>query len=346
MATDKDKAYNIDAAKQAANTGWTGDLSKYGIDYSQEQRDAIAGIFQDAANKAYQTSQNEFSNSMASQQTSLQDTIRRSQAQAVATGASRGMQAANELSSMLGLQQAAAKEASTMQGTYAEALANAQQKAYDVQNTANQIGMQGYVADSASEAQKYAANMEAYMNDPYRVLTEIQALRNSGNNAAADALMTNWMSGSGVDPSLISGAVSAGNQKYDAQGNIVSTKQTWTPGKDGLVTGTISSSGLPYGANYKDLANGKNESFEYTLNGTKYSLEATGSAITSSSDASLYQKLGQLAGDTTASSGHMVYYAGNAYISANGVWRKVTGKAWYAGLLKKGNDDFISALKG
>ena len=32
MATDKDKAYNIDAAKQAANTGWTGDLSKYGID--------------------------------------------------------------------------------------------------------------------------------------------------------------------------------------------------------------------------------------------------------------------------------------------------------------------------
>ena len=322
MATDKDKAYNIDAAKQAANTGWTGDLSKYGIDYSQEQRDAIAGIFQEAANKAYQTSQNEFSNSMASQQASLQDTIRRSQAQAVATGASRGMQAANELSSMLGLQQAAAQEASAMQGTYAEALASAQQKAYDVQNAANQIGMQGYIADSASEAQKYAANMEAYMNDPYRVLTEIQALRNSGNNAAADALMTNWMTSHGATESQVAGSLSqnSGSNYTPAVKYNSSTGQ-------GIVSSSLDGWAADV-ANYADLDDtSKAESFTAKLTvGTstkEFKLKATKDDELYSNSSATGQALAKLAGG--AGKGNIVAYNGKLYIYTGSNWRSLSG---------------------
>ena len=196
--------------KNYSSTGWggTADLAKYGIDYSQEQRDAIANIFRDQATAAYQTAQNDFSNTMATQQASLADTIRRSQSQAVATGASRGMQAANELSSMLGLQQTAAQEASKMQGTYAEALANAQKNAYDVQNAANQVGAQMYAADSASEAQKYVANME----DPYRVLQVMSDLRASGQGAAADMLLQSFLASSGVSEGAIANTMTSVNR--------------------------------------------------------------------------------------------------------------------------------------
>lgn len=216
MATNKEQ-YNIDQLKKNATTGQTynpadygaKDLSAYGIDYSQAQRDAIANIFKDSATAAYGTAQNQYSNTMAQQQASLQDTMRRSQAQAVATGASKGMQAANELSAMLGLQQTAAQEASAVQGSYAEALANAQQQAYDIQNAANQIGASMYAADTtagaekysadvASDAQKYAANIDAQINDPYRIFSELDAAKTSGDNIKYDALLNAYLSSSGV----------------------------------------------------------------------------------------------------------------------------------------------------
>ena len=56
-------------------------------------------------NKEYATTENQFYNQMYGAQGTALDTIRKSQAQAIATGASRGLQSANELSSMLGLQQ-------------------------------------------------------------------------------------------------------------------------------------------------------------------------------------------------------------------------------------------------
>ena len=99
MATTNKPSYNLDWLKQNAQAGFgisDIDLKKYGIDYSEEDRNNIAKIFQDSATAAYKQAQTNFSNIMAQEQATLQDTLRRSQAEAVATGASRGMQAANE----------------------------------------------------------------------------------------------------------------------------------------------------------------------------------------------------------------------------------------------------------
>jgi hypothetical protein len=56
-------------------------------------------------NKEYAMTENQFYNQMYGAQGTALDTIRKSQAQAIATGASRGLQSANELAAMLGLQQ-------------------------------------------------------------------------------------------------------------------------------------------------------------------------------------------------------------------------------------------------
>lgn len=84
-----------------------GDL--YGITYDE---DAIRSKFDAATrdeyavkNKEYAMTENKFYDKLYGTQATALDTIRRNTAQAVATGASRGMQAANELSAILGLTQ-------------------------------------------------------------------------------------------------------------------------------------------------------------------------------------------------------------------------------------------------
>lgn len=333
--------------KSYPNTGWggTSDFAKYGIDYSQEQRDAIANIFKDQAAAAYSTAQNQFSNSMAQQQATLSDTIRRSQAQAVATGASRGMQAANELSSMLGLQQAAAQEASAMQGTYAEALANASKSAYDVQNAANQVGMQGYVADSASNAQMYAAGVE----DPYRVFQVAADLKASGQTQAADALLGSYYKGMGYTTDEANAFVAQSNLDntpvLDSKGNEITGTTKWTPGNDGVIEGKHANDNSAHDANYKDLRNGKEESFQYTFNGVKYELRCSGPKIDSASNPSLTRVLNTLSGASSTSYGEIVYYNGKPYLNAGkGIWREITntGDLVFGG---ENYGDFIKALK-
>lgn len=257
--TNKDtNNYSIDSIKKNASTGTlvgsgTADLKNYGIDYSKEQRDEIANIFSDAATKAYGSAQNEYSNLMAKQQASLQDTIRRSQAQAVATGASRGMQAANELSSMLGLQEQAAQGATTLQGDYATALANAQKNAMDVQTARAQAGAEVAAADIAGEAQKYSVNMDYQANDPYRVIAEVMNLRSSGNNAAADALLTNWAMSSGLTEAQTAGVVSADRQEYSG------------------AVDTAAWSGKASASKLRDTTVGDN--FKLNIGGSEYKLE-------------------------------------------------------------------------
>lgn len=342
--------YNIDSVKKNASTGTlvgsgNVDLKNYGIDYSQEQRDEIAGIFANEATKAYGSAQNEYANQMAQQQTSLQDTIRRSQAQAVATGASRGMQAANELSSMLGLQEQAAQGATTLQGDYATALANAQKNAMDIQNTRAQIGSEIAAADIAGEAQKYSVGLDYQANDPYRVISEIAALRASGDSAAADALLTGWLASQGASEGQVSDAVYNANTVRDPEtGEVIPTKTDWTPGNNGLLNGHIETSGLAGAANFDDLAAGRDESFYYTFNGVAYALKGTGAPITSNKDPELYRELGKLSGNRNAENGSMVYYNGEAYISAGGIWRKIG-----LGDLAKGSDHykkFLNVLAG
>jgi hypothetical protein len=83
------------------------------VDYAQQQIDeqAIADKFNAATAAQYavqrdqnRQAENQFYNQMYNTQQTAMDTIRKSNAAAVSTGASRGVQAANELSAILGLE--------------------------------------------------------------------------------------------------------------------------------------------------------------------------------------------------------------------------------------------------
>lgn len=76
----------------------------------------------DALKQEYGNTENSYYRNMYNTQNSSLDAIRKSNASAVATGASRGMQAANELSSVLGMQQTSTEGATE--------LANARNKLY------------------------------------------------------------------------------------------------------------------------------------------------------------------------------------------------------------------------
>lgn len=252
----KENQYNIDSAKQNASTGTLigsqADLQKYGIDYSQEQRDQIANIFANQATAAYGTAQQDYAKTMAAEQNSLRDTIRRSQAQSVATGASRGMQAANELSAMLGLQEQAAQGAAQMQGSYAEALANAQQQAMEIQNARAQVGSNIAAADIAGEAQKYSVGMDYQANDPLKVLDVIKYLEDNGDSATANMLRTVFMTQQGATESQVAGTL--GNITTQNSGNL---SEAWS--KQGNTS------------NLRDTLVGDN--FDVTIDGVEYGLE-------------------------------------------------------------------------
>lgn len=95
-------------------------------------------------NKEYATTENQFYNQMYGAQGTALDTIRKSQAQAIATGASRGLQSANELASMLGLQQetvASATELAQQRNMLKDKEAGAYtQNVVDATNTYNTLG--------------------------------------------------------------------------------------------------------------------------------------------------------------------------------------------------------------
>lgn len=211
--------YDITGAKTNASTGTLinsqADLNKYGIDYSPAQREEIANIFRAEADAAYNTARNDYARTMAAEQNTLRDTIRRSQAQSVATGASRGLQAANELSAMLGLQEQAAQGAAQMQGSYAEALANASQKAMEQQNAMAQVGSNIAAADIAGEAQKYSMNMDYMANDPFRVLSMIEYYNSIGDTTTADMLKTVFMTGQGATESQVAANNNPSSYKYN-----------------------------------------------------------------------------------------------------------------------------------
>ena len=71
----------------------------------QAKFDAITKAEYDKQRTDLQTAENKFYNQLYDTQRTTMDTIRQANADAVATGASRGVQAANELSALLGLQQ-------------------------------------------------------------------------------------------------------------------------------------------------------------------------------------------------------------------------------------------------
>jgi len=139
-----------------------GDL--YGINYDE---DAIRSKFDEATraeyatrNKEYQMTENAFYNNLYGTQAAALDTIRRNASQAIATGASRGMQAANELSAILGLTQEGvmgstdlAQKRNLLKDQEAAAYARNAMEALEISNALRQqIG--------ALDAQNYAAEIQ------------------------------------------------------------------------------------------------------------------------------------------------------------------------------------------
>ena len=169
----------------------------YGIDYD---KDTILSLLNGATKAQYdarrQTTQettDDFYNQMSASQAGLLDTLRSNQAGAVATGASKGMAAAQELSALLGLQ------ATNTQG--ATDLANAKNKldaeeaaayaantktALDTSNTLKQAIANLDSTKYGYDTQGYASELD-YTAALKAVLGEIIQSQNSANATIANA---------------------------------------------------------------------------------------------------------------------------------------------------------------
>lgn len=329
MATTPTKTqYNPDLTKYQTGSliSSSEDLKKYGIDYSQEEQDRIAGIFQEAATGAYGQAQNQYSQNIADQQASLQDTLRRSQAEAVATGASRGLQAANELSAMLGLQQEAAQGATTLQGDYAASMAAAQQQAADILNQRANTGAQIAAQDLAAQAQQYAANIDYAANDPLRVLSEIAEIRGSGDSAMSDMLLQSYLAANGVDPSTINSLISDYNTAADQAAGAYKLFDANDKGSGGIVNIQFTNAGgVWHEANWNSLQSGKNESFAFSDGTRDYYLKASGTQINESTNSELNSQLNALAG-TKKSTGSLIVSGNKAYVYDGSSWHEIVGQ--------------------
>ena len=119
-----------------------------GVNFTYD-RDEIEKIYQDATKAALQMEQNNgaerrYYNNIAAAQNTALDTIRQQYGQAVASGASKGMQAANMLSAILGTTQTANDEATqlaqdrqTLVNKYAQQM---RQDSIDALNYSNDMG--------------------------------------------------------------------------------------------------------------------------------------------------------------------------------------------------------------
>lgn len=191
-------------------------VKKY-VDYANQQVDeqAILDKYNAATLAQFniqreqnRQAENQFYNQMYNTQKTAMDTIRQSNAAAVSTGASRGVQAANELSSLLGLQsesiasatelaqanrQTAQEETAAVLENVLNAYQQAQQErsqlvsqsieaaSVDAQQAANQVA----ATDAQTKYAEYLRNLHA--SDPAAYYREV-----AKDNAATDfANMTN-----------------------------------------------------------------------------------------------------------------------------------------------------------
>ena len=211
-----------------------GDL--YGINYDMN---SIKGIFDKATKEQYKVLDKQYANTekkfydnmFGAQQTAL-DTIRKSNASAVATGASRGMQAANELSAVLGMQQGSTVEATQL--AQDRNLLNDKQQAAMAQNavTALTQSNQSRQAIGGLDASKYAADTQFDVGqmDYY---ARIDAASKGLLGAEAQAAATKYMADQNLKGSQIAASASAsrsfssGGPGYTAPPNGNVNDPTW-----------------------------------------------------------------------------------------------------------------------
>lgn len=191
-------------AKQYAN-----EFANMDVDYQ-----GILDKFNAATNASYAQkraqlaqTENKFYDQMYDTQRTALDTIRQSNARAVSTGASRGMQAANELSAILGLQKQSTETATQLAQASQDLAAeeseavlnnvlNAYQQAKQDQQSYLQLGLQAQQIDT-SQAQ---ANREYEQT----LSDKLRAAYETGNVDSINVALQDYIQGLGVDLSDLS----------------------------------------------------------------------------------------------------------------------------------------------
>lgn len=179
-------------------------VKKY-VDYAQSQVDeqAILDKYNAATLAQYniqreqnRQAENQFYNQMYNTQKTAMDTIRQANAAAVSSGASRGVQAANELSALLGLQQESVATATelaqasrqTAQEETAAVLENVLNAYQQAQQERSQLVSQGIEAASvdASEAANQIAATQAQAQLQQAAATDREALQKASETGFAN----------------------------------------------------------------------------------------------------------------------------------------------------------------
>ena len=190
-----------------AETTTSPSVKKY-YDYAQQQIDeqtildkfnaATTAQF-NAQREANRQAENQFYNQMYNTQKTAMDTIRQSNAAAVASGASRGVQAAQELSSLLGLQEESVASATelaqanrqTAQEETAAVLENVLNAYTQAQQERAQLVSQGIESasvDVQNEANKIAAQEAAIKQQ------EADQIKRDALQSAAETGTSNYLS--------------------------------------------------------------------------------------------------------------------------------------------------------
>lgn len=223
----------------------------------QAKFDAVTKAEYDKQRTTLQDTENKFYNQLYDTQKTTMDTIRQSNAQAVATGASRGVQAANELSALLGLQQESvegatdiANQATTLAQdetqAFLENALNAEQQAQEANQALatilmqrESVGVEQQNANTAAiqalgtlEAQARADGNTALADYYKNIMTQMQngTIPNVAPNTGSSGTGTNTGTGTGA------GSPPALDPKYQNYG-AQNTDGTFTT-KNGI-TGTL-----------------------------------------------------------------------------------------------------------
>lgn len=291
-----------DPAKLAASLGITYDYDSIYNKFNDATRTEY-----DSLRKEQQASENKYYNDTYNSQMSSLDTIKKANAQSVATGASKGLQAANELSSILGLQQEAvsgATDLATARSTLADKEANAYaQNAVNALQQANSTALSLGTLNSnlySADVQFDVGQMDYYatLDSALKSLMGMQEQANGNryaadrnydasvytadkNYAAALASAANYASGGGYSSGGSSSDTTDSKlsyedtiMKYMANGMNYDTAYQFYRANNGLNAGT------PTGKNNNVVdTNGKVTNSNYTKPSTSSNINKTVSNI-------------------------------------------------------------------
>lgn len=206
----------------------------------QKKFDAVTEAEYDKQRTELQNTENKFYNKLYDTQQTTMDTIRQNNASAVATGASKGIQAANELSALLGLQQESvegatdiANQATTIAQDETQAMLenvlNAETQAQAANQTlanilvqAGSVDVEGRNADTAAMQvqQQWQQLIEQIRQTNPDLATQLQTAYNTYYTANINT-DTDTNTDTNIDTPTMTPAVSTPTTTTDANGTVV-----------------------------------------------------------------------------------------------------------------------------